>query len=195
MQADLELLERWRSGDGKAGSALVKRHFTAVRRFFSTKVRGPTDDLVQQTFIACVEAKDAFRGEASFRAYVLGLARLQLYMHYRKNSRLAALDFTTTSVCDLENSPSSLAAKREDAQLVQLALQTIPLDQQIVIELSYWEGLSTPEVALALGVPGNTVYSRLHRAKLSLRQALQRLTLTPAERDRAMALVSQERER
>ena len=39
-QSDLELLELWRSGDNRAGSALVKRHFESLHRFFSTKAQG-----------------------------------------------------------------------------------------------------------------------------------------------------------
>ena len=92
--SDCELLERWRRGDNVAGSCLVKRHFDAVQRFFASKAPGHNEDLIQQTFMACVEAKDAFRGDSSFRAYLFGLARFQLLSHYRKLYRARGLDFT-----------------------------------------------------------------------------------------------------
>jgi RNA polymerase sigma-70 factor (ECF subfamily) len=139
--------------------------------------------------VACVEARDAFRGESSFRSYLFGLARFQLYMHYRKTQRSRAVDFTSTSVMDLGASPSGVLAQREDARLLALALQLVPLDQQIALELTYWEGLSAPEVAHVLRIPEATVYSRLRRAKERLRKALDGLAQEPSERQRACELL------
>lgn len=187
--SDLELLDRWRSGDNRAGSSLVRRHFESLHRFFATKAYGHAEDLIQQTFVACVEAKDAFRGESSFRAYLFGLARLQLFTYYRKNQRRQGIDFTTTSVRDLGSTPTGALAEREEQLLVQRALQHVPLDQQIALELTYWEGLAAPEVARVLNIPENTVYSRLRRAKGHLRRALDQLSEEPSERARALELL------
>jgi RNA polymerase sigma factor (sigma-70 family) len=184
---DRELLERWRQGDGAAGSALVKKHFDALHRFFTNKAYGYEDDLIQQTFMACVEARDAFRGDSSFRAYLFGLARFQLLTHYRKLHRGRAVDFTSRSVCDLRTSPTGAIARHQGRRLLKFALQQIPVDQQIALELTYWEDLSAPEVAAALGIPENTVYSRLRRAKTHLRVALEQLTDTHFERECALA--------
>lgn len=188
--SDVALLERWRGGDNRAGSSLVKRHFGALHRFFATKARGAEEDLIQQTFVACVEARDAFRGESSFRAYLFGLARHTLLNHYRKSARTQRLDFTTTSARDLAASPTGLLAEREEQQLLLSALQRIPIDQQIALELTYWEGLSAPDVARALAIPENTVYSRLRRAKAHLRKELAALAETPGERELAYALLA-----
>jgi RNA polymerase sigma-70 factor (ECF subfamily) len=188
--ADLELLDQWRNGDNSAGSALVKRHFAALHRFFSNKARGHEEDLIQQTFVACVEAKDAFRGESTFRAYLFGLARFQLLTHYRKLYRNPTLELTTSSVQDLGTSPTGALARREERELLELALQHIPVDQQIALELSYWEELSAPEMARVLGVPENTVYSRIRRAKSHLKEALERLSNDAQDRQRALEMLS-----
>jgi RNA polymerase sigma-70 factor (ECF subfamily) len=187
-EEDTELLERWRRADGRAGSALVKRHFPALHRFFANKARGYEDDLIQQTFVACVEDRDAFRGDASFRAYLFGLARHQLMDHYRRIYRRQHLDFTSTSLCDLGTSPTGSLARQEERELLDLALRELPVDQQIALELTYWEELAAPEVASVLGIPENTVYSRLRRGKAHLREALERLTQVPAKRERVLAL-------
>jgi RNA polymerase sigma-70 factor (ECF subfamily) len=172
--SDVELLALWHDGDERAGSALVRRHFDAIHRFFSNKAYGHEDELVQQTFMACVQARDAFRRESSFRAYLFGLARFQLLTHYRKRRRAPALDFTSRTFRDLRTSPTGTLIKHEQRRLLQQALQQIPLDQQIALELTYFEELSAVEVAEALGIPENTVYSRLRRAKAHLRAALER---------------------
>lgn len=173
--SDRELLERWRAGDNGAGSALVERHFDALHRFFATKAHAHMEDLIQETFMACVQTRDAFRGESSFRAYLLGLARFQLLRHYRKLYRLHDVDFTTASVRDLATSPSGELAKREELQLLESALQCVSIDQQIALELTYVEDMSASEVACVLGIPENTVYSRLRRAKAHLKDALEAL--------------------
>jgi len=190
MDDDIELLQQWREGSNAAGSALVRRHFDSLYRFFASKARGNEEDLIQQTFVACVEAKDAFRGESTFRAYLFGLARFQLLTHYRKVYRNPVLALTTTSIRDLATSPTGIVARREERQLLELALQHIPIDQQIALELTYWEGMSAPEVGRVLGIPENTVYSRLRRAKAHLKEALEHLSSGPLERDSALALLS-----
>src|SRR5215468_5288882 len=93
--SDIELLKAWIDGDNGAGSILVRRHFDALYRFFTKKASGHEEDLIQQTFMASVEAKDAFRGDSSFRAYLFGLARFQLLTHYRKVYRRPVLDAIT----------------------------------------------------------------------------------------------------
>jgi len=188
--SDLDLFMRWRAGDNGAGSELIKRHFAALHRFFATKAHGHEEDLIQITFVACVEARDAFRCESSFRTYLFKLARFQLFTHYRKVYRRSGIDFTTTSLCDLGTSPSGALLRREERELLTLALQNVPVDQQIALELTYWEDLAAPEIASVLGIPENTVYTRLHRAKRHLRDALERLSEHAGERERAFLLLT-----
>jgi len=187
---DLELFTRWRAGDNAAGSALIKRHFVPLHRFFASKAHGHEEDLIQTTFLACVETRDAFREESSFRTYLFKLARFQLFTHYRKVYRKGNLDFTTTSIRDLGTSPSGTLLRRQERDLLERALQHVPVDQLIALELTYWEGLAAPDVAEVLGIPENTVYSRLRRAKGHLREALERLSDAADERQRALALLT-----
>ena len=189
-ETDLELLARWRTGDNMAASALIKRHFAMLERFFGTKAHGHEEDLIQCTFVACVESRDAFRGDSTFRTHLYKLARMQLFAHYRKQYRTRALDFTTTSVCDLGTSPSGALLRREESELLARALQQVPVDQQIALELTCWEGLSAPEIAEVLGIPENTVYSRLSRARTRLREVLEQLSGAADERQRALSLLT-----
>jgi RNA polymerase sigma-70 factor (ECF subfamily) len=194
IRSDTDLLDAWRAGDNTAGSALVRRHFDALHRFFSNKASGYEEDLVQQTFVATTESKHEFRGESSFRAYLFGLARYQLLTHYRKKYRVPAFDFITTSIRDLGTSPTSALSRQEERHLLELALQQIPVDQQIALELTYWEELTAGDVARVLDIPENTVYSRIRRAKTHLREELSRLTAEPASQEAALALLTKERD-
>jgi len=163
---DGELLDRWRGGDRAAGSQLFDRHYESVSRFFANKA-GDTSapDLVQNTFMALVESRDRFRGDAAFRTYLFATARNLLFKHYRTRQRQPELDFGVTSLFDLSPSPSSLVARSREERLLLDALCRIPLDYQVVLELYYWEAMTAAEIGAVLGVPEGTARTRLRRGK------------------------------
>ena len=182
MEADIDLLYRWRDGDREAGSELLSRHFDSVYRFFRNKLGGDFDDLIQRTFLACVESVDRFRGEASFRSYLFTVARNELYRHFKvvNRGRQREVDMSTMSVIELGSSPSSKAARREEEQLLLEALAKIPVDLQIALELHYWEGLTMAEIGEVLGVPTGTAKSRLRRAREAVEAAMRDCKASPA---------------
>jgi RNA polymerase sigma factor (sigma-70 family) len=172
-EADFALLEAWRSGDRGAGEELFLRYYDAVDRFFANKVREAAEDLVQQTFHACVEGRDRLRRDASFRSYLFGIAHNLVRAHFRRQRREAELiDFGTVCVFDLAPGPSTVIARRRDQARLLDALRRIPLDYQVVLELRIWEGLRTIEIAAVIGVPHGTARSRVRRARELLAQAL-----------------------
>jgi RNA polymerase sigma factor (sigma-70 family) len=171
--SDAELLEAWRGGDKGAGNELVRRHFMAVYRFFANKAGDDADDLIQRTFLACVEGRDRFRADSTLKAYVLGIARNQLLMHIRRRQRVeSSTPAGEVSIADVVGSPSRVVVDREEEKLLLQALRQISLDLQCVVELYYWEQLSVAEMAEILEIPPGTVKSRLHRARELLRQQL-----------------------
>ncbi len=178
---DLELLERWRAGEDAAGKLLLKRYFDVLYRFFANKVSADTDDLVQQTMIALLAARDRFEARSAFRAYLLSIARFQLYEYLRRRKRAAAVfEYDTVTAYDLDPSPSTLAGERRDHQLLLQALRRIPLNFQIALELHYWEDLSGPELAEVLGVPVDTAYSRIRKARELVKKQLKVLSAIPS---------------
>jgi RNA polymerase sigma factor (sigma-70 family) len=176
VDTDERLLEAWRAGDKRSGNLLFQRHFEPVRRFFANKVRDPADaeELVQRTFVACVEARDRFAGRSSFRTYLLGIARLQCYKHWQ--SRSAHVDeIEAHAVVDLAARPSSILAKDANQRMLLEALRSIPLRDQVIIELYYWENLTGRELGEVLGLPEQTARSRLRAAKQALGKAIRRM--------------------
>lgn len=169
---DSALIDAFRAGDKQAGAQLVERHFDALYRFFRNKIAGDVDDLVQQTFVSCMEARPSFRGECSFRTLLFQIARRRLYDHYRQKRQREDLDFTTTSVRALGTTPSVALQRQHDAAAVREALQELPVDDQTLLELSYWEELSTRELAQVFEVPEGTIKSRLFAARARLRALL-----------------------
>ncbi len=180
MDDDGALLEAWRSGDLPAGNALFERHYRAVHRFFRSRVDGELDDLVQATFVRCAASKDKLDGEGTFRGYAYAVARNVLREHYKAQHRgEREVDLGSTSLADLGTTPTGHLAKRAEQRLLLEALRTIPLDQQIAIELFYWEGLSTRDLARVLDVPVGTAKTRLRAARKALEARLASLAASP----------------
>ncbi|MCB9568971.1 MAG: sigma-70 family RNA polymerase sigma factor [Myxococcales bacterium] len=173
---DEELLEAWRSGDRAAGNTLFSRYFSAVFRFFRNKADRGVEDLVQRTFMACVEGRDRLRADASFRSYLFGAAHHILRGHYRRERALAREeDADELSIVDMGASPSSLLAVRDEERLLLEGLRHLKLGDQTLLELYYWERLSGGEIAAFLGVPENTARTRVRRARVRLEETLARL--------------------
>ncbi len=173
---DEELLDQWRQGGSKAGEELFARYFDTIYSFFQRKISDDVSDLVQQTFLGCIESAENFRGDSTVRAYLYGIARNQLYRYFRDKHRSPEIDFSVSSLQDLGESPSECFARQGDAALLEKALEMIPLDLQIIVELHYWEELSGPEIAIVLDVPEGTVRSRLRRSLEKLRLATEEIS-------------------
>ncbi len=177
MRSDNELLEAWRTGDTRAGKELFERHFAALRRFFANKVDlHEVEDLMQRSFMGCVEAVERFRGDSSFRTFLFAIARRQLYKHFRdqrvKEGRRVD-DLSVTSVAEPGRTPSSNMGARQEGEMLLTALQRISVDHQAVLELHYWEQLSTDEIAHVCEIATGTVRTRLHRARHALKGVLE----------------------
>lgn len=181
---DAELLQAWRAADARAGDELVRRHFMSVYRFFVNKVGTPdeVDDLLQRTFLACVEGRDRVRDDASLRGYILGIARNQMLMYVRRRQRDRRTETTDVSMAALTGTPSQVVAGHEEEKLLLMALREIPLELQTVVELYYWEELSVAQMAEVLEIPPGTVKSRLFRARDALRQRLAAMDVPAAIR-------------
>ena len=170
---DHELLAAWALGDKAAGAALFERHFDALYRFFRNKAGSDDfEDLLQKTFLGCLEARERFRGESTFRTFLFQVARFQLYAHYRERKRVELRELATTSLRDLGTSPTGVLARGDEQRLLLFALRALPLDLQIAVELRYWEGLTEEDVAAVIEVPRGTVASRMRRAHALLRAAI-----------------------
>jgi len=170
---DLALLERWRAGDVKAGEELFARHFESIYSFFETKCEAEADELVQATFLACVRARDQFRNDSSFRTYLFTIARHELYRllrnRHRDNERL---DFELSSIAELVSTPGTRAARNQEHRRLLEALQRLPVAQQTLLELHYWEDMDIGELAEVFDVTATTIRTRLYRARNALRAVI-----------------------
>ncbi|MEZ4400577.1 MAG: RNA polymerase sigma factor [Kofleriaceae bacterium] len=170
---DLDLVTRWRAGDTSAGEALFARHFDALYRFFATKC-DEAADLTQATFLAVVRSREQYAGRSSFRTYLFTIARHELYDHLRARQRTQAFDPEVSSIVELVTTPATQLDRSAAHQRLCAALRQLPVAQQTLLELHYWEGLDAGALGEVFDAPPTTIRTRLHRARLALREQLER---------------------
>ncbi len=183
---DWELFEAWCEGDAKAGQELVGRYLGTLTRLFRNKVRNPDDaaDLISETMMVCTRNRGSVEKPEAFRSFVFAVALNILRQHYRKKAKRQREldDFEQVCVGDSDHPRSldSMASLKEETRLLVRALRRLSLDMQLVLELEYFEGLGGTEIAELLGVPRQTVYTRLRRGKERLKVVMTEMASTPA---------------
>ena len=180
MSEDLELFARWRAGDRDAGGVLLERHFRRIYRFFGRKIdqSDVVAELAQRTFLAALEGEHRIRDGTRFKAFMLGIARNLLAEHYRRRRQDERHKPALAPGPDLP-SPSSFAAQHQEQRVLLLAIRELSLDLQLVLEMHYWEELTTAEIAQVLDISPSTVKWRLVKARELVRKKLQRLAHGP----------------
>lgn len=170
-----ERFDAWRAGDTRAGALFIDSQYDAIARYFATKAAArDAPDLVQSTFARCAAGLARFAGDGSPRAFVFGIARNVLleYIRTRVRARDIEPDFGMSGIADLLPGVETQAAQNQREHDLSLALNQLSVDEQTLLELHYWEGLSMTELAESTGLPPGTVKSRLHAARRKLRDHL-----------------------
>jgi len=175
---DSVLLQRVAAGDANAlGVAFDRFHrdvYAVLARLRGTRL--DLDDLVQTTFLALPGAAPNYDPSASARSFVIGVA-VQIARRERRSLvrrwRLWQARSHEVDVPEGEVDPERRAGDRQEFSSLESALGGLSHAQREVIILHEVHGMKGEEIAQALGVPVNTVWTRLHHARIALRASLE----------------------
>jgi RNA polymerase sigma factor (sigma-70 family) len=191
MDADLALLERWRGGDERAGQDLFARYFAELYAFLEHKAGDAGAELTQRVFLACLTARERFRGDSSFRTFLFAIARHELYRHLRSLRRDQVLDFEVTSIAAVATSPLSKLHRARQIERLRDALAGLPAEQQLLLELHYWHELDAAALAEVFACTPGAIRVRLLRARKALREQLGGLDGGEGQNDRMLESLRQ----
>jgi len=175
---DAVLVERIRSGDRYAFNLLVWKWEKPIYNL-ALRVLGSEEDaaeVCQEVFIKAYMHIHEFRGDARFSTWLYRIAINCCHNHLRRRHRQRKLQVQAPDV-EGATAPDAEAVIHQ-TQLVDRihrALQALPEDQRLVVELRVMHELSVEEVARIMGIPEGTVKSRLYYAVKRLRELLQPL--------------------
>ena len=180
-EVSADLLARARRGDGQAFEALVREH---ERRLYGhvARIVGPgadAEDVAQDALVSAWRSLGAFEG-TSFRAWLFRIATNRAIDLIRARRRRGELPLDPPD----DEEPSwaepaapgpglaEIAADREALVAVEAALATVPAEQRAALLLRDVEGFAYEEIARITSVEIGTVKSRIHRARVAVRNAL-----------------------
>lgn len=172
--SDDDLVSRARGGDAKALEGLLVAWEPRIYRF-GLRMCGDEDaarDVLQETLLAAFRGMPGFRGEAELSTWLYALAR-SFCIRQRRNRETESLDHDQARAHeDTRPTPDAATHARELGRVLQAALLSLRDDQREVVVLKDVEGLSVEQIARVVGEEVAAVKSRLHRARLALRERL-----------------------
>lgn len=172
------------AGDDKAFNELVQLHqrfvFNLCYRLLGD--HDEANDCAQDVFVAVFRSLGSFRFESAFRTWLYRVAvntckNRMRSLEYRVRSRRIRMDADNESrireIRDKRPSPAGELKRKELARLIQAAINRLPADQKLVVVLRDMEGRTYDEIVEITGFKLGTLKSKLSRARLRLRQALE----------------------
>lgn len=170
---DAELLASAAGGDHEAFSALMRSH---EDRVFAVCLRILADrelalDATQDTFVAAFRKAHQFQGNSAVATWLYRIAVNNCYDMLRR-ARRRPVDRLPDYFDQADPSATEMVEASAHRREIEEALAALPPEFRAAVVLSDIEGLSLPEVALALGVPVGTVKSRVFRGRKLLARRL-----------------------
>jgi RNA polymerase sigma-70 factor (ECF subfamily) len=187
LPSDDELIARARAEDFAAFEELLGRYEDKVFRLAFRILRNETDakEILQETFVSIWRKLDTFKGDSQFGSWVYRIATNAALMRLRSHRRHPEVSTEELPIGYLDNYGTPMPAgenwsKRPDDELqsselrahIQAAVDALPDIYRTVFVIRDVEGLSTEETAEVLGISVPTVKTRLHRARIALRDAI-----------------------
>jgi RNA polymerase sigma-70 factor (ECF subfamily) len=175
-----EVLEAARAGDAQALEELLKEHQARIYRFGLKMCGQPEDaqDVVQETMFAAARTIRGFRGTSSISTWLYSIARSFCIKKRRRSvfaPEVVSLDAESENAREAAGpapDPERTLAEREMAAALGSAIADLDPGMREVLVLRDVEGLSAAEVAKVTGLGVAAVKSRLHRARLAVRERL-----------------------
>jgi RNA polymerase sigma-70 factor, ECF subfamily len=196
--ADRGLVMRAQSGDRGAFGVLVDKYRFRVLKLSLRHTRSRTDaeDAVQETFMKAYGALKDFRGEAAFYSWLyriaINTAKTLSALRIRQSSvSLSDLDserIDDASFSDVDT-PEDLLSTEELYRAVNAAIERLPSEQRIALELHEFEECSYSQVATCMSCPVGTVRSRIFRARDAINGYLRTIFEDRLEYARASRIV------
>jgi RNA polymerase sigma-70 factor (ECF subfamily) len=175
-RSDETLVKQALKGKKSAWVALVKRYEKNLYNYTLRMVSNPADamDLMQDVFVAVFRNLSTFRGESPFKGWMFKIAHYRCIEFYRRKRPTQSLDDHPEQYDEASDEcPEYLAVSGQQANALHKALQTLPVNQKLVVELKFFQHCTFDDIAKQLGISVNTVKSRLYSGLDKLKDHLE----------------------
>ena len=173
--SDEVLVGRIAQGDRLAMQVLFARHHVRVYRFVLRIVRNEAsaEDLISEVFLDVWRQADRFEGRSAVSTWMLAIARFKALSALRKKPDEALDDEVAESIEDASDNPEVSLEKKDKSAVLRQCLEKLSPEHREIIDLVYYHEKSVEEVAEFVGIPENTVKTRMFYARKKLAELLQ----------------------
>jgi len=168
--ADEALIARIASGDRLAMQVLFARHHVRVFRFVVRLMHDETaaQDVINEVFLDVWRQARKFEGRSSVSTWLIAIARFKAISMLRKRREDELDERTAESIEEPADDPERVAAKLDKAEKLRQCLEALSREHREIIDLVYYHEKSVEEVAEIVGIPENTVKTRMFYARKKL---------------------------
>jgi len=171
---DADLIERIASGDKLAMQVLYARHHVQTYRFLLRLVgdEAQAEDLVSEVFFDVWRNAHQFQGNSRVSTWILAIARFKALSSLRRRKDDELDDEHAAAIPDMADDPEIAVQKKDRVAIMRQCLSHLSLVHREIIDLAYYQDKPINEVAEILGVPENTVKTRMFHARRRLSELL-----------------------
>jgi RNA polymerase sigma factor (sigma-70 family) len=179
------LIRRCIDGDEEAWTILYERFYNYIFHLVKGKnyrfTLEDTEDITHEVFMDLVKGLPNFQKKSVLKTYIYTLTLNRVRQHHRKFltiKRGGTVEKTSLEEIEIDvadprvSSPEEETIERQEEQLLQHGLNSLPHHLREVIELRYQKGFKYKEIATELGIPEGSVGALIQRALLEMKQIL-----------------------
>ena len=175
-RSDETLIKQALKGKKSAWVALVKRYEKNIYNYCLRMVSNPDDafDLMQDIFMAVFRGLASFRAESAFKSWLFRIAHYRCIEYYRRKKPMQSLDDVPEQEDETQDAcPEQQLFSGQQTSALHKAMQLLPVNQKLVVELKFFQQCTFDDIAHQLGISTNTAKSRLYSALDKLKDHLE----------------------
>lgn len=167
---DLDLLARIARKDRQALRSFFARHHVRLYRYLVRLTRNDAlaEELVNEVFLTVWQKADGFKGQSAVSSWVFSIAHNRAISELRKRTEDALDETAAAAIADEANTPEAAAMKADKGAALRRCIDALSAEHREVVDLVYYQEKSVKEVAEIVGIPENTVKTRMFHARQKL---------------------------
>ena len=167
---DEVLIGRIANGERLAMQVLFARYHVRVFRFVVRLVRNEAtaEDVISEVFLDVWRQAGRFQGRSTVSTWLLAIARFKAISALRRRQDEELDEEAAAAIEDLSDNPATALEKKDKSAMLRKCLAGLSSEHREVIDLVYYHEKSVEEVAEIVGIPENTVKTRMFYARKKL---------------------------
>lgn len=172
--ADAALIDKITAGDQRALQVLYARHGVRIYRFAQRLLRDESaaEDTLSEVFLDVWQQAGRFERRSQVATWLLGITRNKALSCLRRRSTAQLDDEIVEFIEDTSDTPEAALQKQERSEILRECLQRLSPAHREIIDLVYYHEQTVEEVSAIIGVPVNTVKTRMFYARKRMSELL-----------------------